>query len=101
MKPELLNTWAAAPEIALLVAVCAVLPIDAWVPPEKRISTAALQLTASATPTAITLWQIGQPVQYAFGGMYVADVFAHLLKLTSYVSMAVVFGYANAYVRER
>ena len=101
MKPELLNTWAAAPEIALLVAVCAVLLIDAWVPPEKRISTAGLSLIAIAIPTAITLWQIGQPVQYAFGGMYVADVFAHLLKLTSYVSMAVVFGYANAYVRER
>lgn len=101
MNPQLLNTWAAAPEIALLVAICVVLLVDAWVPAEKRISTAGMSLIAIAIPAAITLWQLGQPVQYAFGGMYVADVFAHLLKLSSYVSMAVVIVYGNAYVRAR
>ncbi len=101
MNPQLLNTWAAAPEIALLVAICVVLLVDAWVPAEKRISTAGMSLIAIAIPTVITLWQLGQPVQYAFGGMYVADIFAHLLKLSSYVSMAVVIIYGNAYVRAR
>ncbi|MCD6680854.1 MAG: NADH-quinone oxidoreductase subunit NuoN [Burkholderiaceae bacterium] len=101
MNPQLLNTWAAAPEIALLAAICVVLLVDAWVPAEKRISTAGMSLIAIAIPTVITLWQLGQPVQYAFGGMYVADIFAHLLKLSSYVSMAVVIIYGNAYVRAR
>ena len=101
MNDLLNNVWAAAPEMALLVAICVVLLADAWVPVEKRISTAGLSLIAIAIPAAITLWQLGQPVQFAFGGMYVADVFAHLLKLSSYISMAVVIIYGNAYLRQR
>ncbi len=101
MKPELLNLWAAAPEIALLVAICAVLLLDAAVPVERRPSTPVLSLIAIAVPTVVTLWQLGLPTQYAFGGMYVADTFGHLLKLSSYIATAVVVIYALPYVRER
>ncbi len=101
MKPELLNLWVAAPEIVLAIAACALLLIDALVPAGRRPSTAALALLAIVAPAVATLMQMGGPTQYAFDGMYVADAFAHLMKLSAYIAMAVVIVYANQYVRDR
>ncbi|MGD9943993.1 MAG: NADH-quinone oxidoreductase subunit NuoN [Burkholderiaceae bacterium] len=101
MKLESLNLLAALPEIALLVTACVVLLIDAIVPQEKRVSTAGLALLALIPPAAILIAQFGQPTQYAFSNMYVADSLAHLLKLCSIAALAVTLIYAEQYVRDR
>ncbi|MBN9428033.1 MAG: NADH-quinone oxidoreductase subunit NuoN [Burkholderiales bacterium] len=101
MKLESLNLLAALPEIVLLVAACVVLLIDAIVPQAKRISTAGLTLLAMIPSAAIIIAQFGQPTQYAFSNMYVADSLAHLLKLCSFIALAVTLIYAGQYVRDR
>ncbi|RPH61387.1 MAG: NADH-quinone oxidoreductase subunit NuoN [Burkholderiales bacterium] len=101
MKPDPLNLLAALPEIALLVAVCAVLMIDVLVPARRRPPTSALALLALLAPLAATLWQIGTPTQYAFSNMYVADGLSHLLKLCAYIAIAATLVYGGRYARDR
>ncbi len=102
MKPELLNLLAALPEIALLVAVCAVLVIDALVPQRCcRPQASTLALLALLAPLAATLWQVGVPTQYAFSKMYVADGLSHLLKLCAYAAVAATLVYGRDYLRAR
>ena len=101
MKPESLNLLVALPEIALLLAVCAVLLVDVLVPASRRVSSAALALIALLAPLAATLWQIGSPTQYAFSNMYVADGLSHLLKLCAYLAVAATLVYGGSYMRDR
>ena len=101
MKPESLNLLAALPEIALLVAICAVLLVDVMVPARRRPPTSALALLAIVAPLAATLWQLGSPTRYAFSNMYVADGLSHLLKLCAYVAVAATLVYGRRYMRDR
>ncbi|MFM1987727.1 MAG: NADH-quinone oxidoreductase subunit [Pseudomonadota bacterium] len=98
-----LNLTAALPEILLLVAACGVLLVDVLGKPaegeESRIDRLAIALLL--LPAAATVWQIGQPAQMAFGGMYVADGLGHVLKLVSYLAVATTLIYARGYVSDR
>jgi len=98
-----LNITAALPEILLLVAACAVLLVDVFVKvadgEETKIDRLAIALLL--LPAAATVWQIGSPAQVAFGGMYVADGIAHVLKLVSYLSVAATLVYARGYAIDR
>ena len=99
---ENLNFAAALPEIVLLIAVVLVLLIDV-VANRKGSGTSAdrLALLALLAPIVAVVAQLGQPVQYAFGGMYVADDLARLLKLCAAVAVGATLIYAREYVRDR
>ncbi len=101
MKPDFLNMLAALPEIALLVAICAVLLIDVLLPGRRGAGASSLALLAILAPTCVTLWQIGGPTQYAFSNMYVADGLSHLLKLCAYASVAATLVYGRRYMQDR
>jgi NADH-quinone oxidoreductase subunit N len=96
-----LNIPAALPEILLLVAACGVLLIDAFRGDSQRLSVDRLALLALLFPAAATVWQLGQPVQHAFNGMYVADGLGHVLKLASYLAVAVTIVYGRSYALDR
>lgn len=96
-----LNITAALPEILLLIAACAVLLADAFRRGEEPNRIDRLALVALLFPAGATIWQLGQPVQYAFNGMYVADALGHVLKLTSYLAVAATIVYARTYAADR
>jgi len=97
-----LNLFAAAPEIFLLGAACAVLIVDLFVPDARRNVTYALTLAVLAATAAICWFFLANDlVQYAFGGMYVTDPLANLLKLFSVLGVGLVLVYAQGYARDR
>ena len=98
---DTLNYTVALPEILLLVAACGVLLVDAIRPggPDTRID--RLALASLLLPAIATIWQLGEPVRYGFNGMYIADAMAHVLKLASYVAVAVTMVYARGYAADR
>jgi NADH-quinone oxidoreductase subunit N len=98
-----LNITAALPEILLLVAACVVLLVDVF---HKTADGAASRIDRLAIallllPAVATVWQIGEPAQSAFGGMYVADDLGHVLKLCSYLAIAATLVYARGYMSDR
>jgi len=99
---ENLNILAVLPEIVLLTAALAVLAIDLFVSDERRnvtyvLTLAALVLTGGVTWTFLSYGT----VTYAFGGMYVTDPMANVLKLFSILTVAVALVYAQSYARDR
>ena len=97
-----LNLIAAAPEIFLLAAACAVLVIDLFVSDARRNVTYGLTLAVLAAAGAIC-WNLlrNDVIQYAFGGMYVTDPMANLLKLFAALGVALMLVYAQGYARDR
>ena len=95
-----LNVLAALPEILLLLAASAVLLADVTSRGGAlRIDRLALALLL--LPAAATVWQLGQPAQTAFDGMYVADALGHVLKLAAYAAIAATIVYARGYAADR
>jgi NADH-quinone oxidoreductase subunit N len=97
-----LNLLAALPEIVLLVATCVVLLADVirgrGAPVDGVDRLAYLALLAAGLACVA---QLGEPVEYAFGGMYVGDELARLLKLCACIATAVSFIYARGYIGDR
>jgi NADH-quinone oxidoreductase subunit N len=99
---DTLNALAAAPEIALLAAALAVLAIDLFVADARRNVTYGLTLAALAGVAALCIALLGDDsVRRAFGGMYVADPFAHVLKIVTCLCAALMLVYAQGYARDR
>ena len=94
----------AFPEIWLALAACAILVVDLFLPEARRARAAyALSLVAIAGCAVLTLGVVeatGRTV-YPFGGMFVDDLMAHVLKLAVYVAVAGCFVYSRPYLAER
>ncbi|HWS74273.1 MAG TPA: NADH-quinone oxidoreductase subunit NuoN [Quisquiliibacterium sp.] len=99
---EKLNLLAALPEIVLLVAASLVLLADVL---SERLKQAVgidrLALLSLVVTFLVTFVQFGAPTQYAFGGMYVSDDLARVLKLCAFVAVAASLVYARGYLRDR
>lgn len=92
----------ALPEILLLVLTAAILLIDAFSKTAQRHVTFVLSLGALVVVTAVSAWQWSNGVAGAtFHGMYVVDNLAHLLKIASYIAVAVTLIYGRDYAEER
>ncbi len=99
---EALNTWVALPEIVLLAGALAVLAVDLFIPDERRNVTYVLALAVLVLTAGITCAFLSHgTVTYAFGGMYVTDPMANVLKLFSILTIAVTLVYAQSYARDR
>lgn len=89
----------ALPEIFVLIMACAILLID--VISKQRMWSYTLTLLTLAGAAAITLFSATGAPQYAFGGQFVDDMMADVLKLMTYVSGIAVLVYSRAYLAER
>ncbi|MEW5879295.1 MAG: NADH-quinone oxidoreductase subunit NuoN [Pseudomonadota bacterium] len=96
------NLFAAAPEIALLGSAGAVMVADLFVSDARRNVTYALTLAALVVVSAVCAYFLGgDVVQYGFGGMYVTDPMANVLKLFAALCTALMLVYAQGYARDR
>jgi len=99
---ESLNLFAAAPEIALLACACFILLADLFIPDERRNLTYGLTMAALVLVAGICWFFFANDlVQYAFGGMYVTDPMASVLKIFSALCVGTMLVYAQGYARDR
>jgi len=94
---EKLKLFVAMPEILLLIAASMLVMADALFGKKRELPIDRLALLCIALPALATLYQMGQPDQYAFNGMYVADSLAHFLKFCVYIAMAATIIYSRFY----
>jgi len=87
------------PESFLTVAICALLLIDLFLKPSQRSVTHYLSIVVLAVTGWLVLQHFGTPT--AFGGMFVRDGIASILKVFVLLTSALVFVYARPYLRDR
>jgi NADH-quinone oxidoreductase subunit N len=89
-------------EVLLLVAACAILVVDTFVSDARRNLTYALSLGTLALVAAACIGLLADDVvAYAFGGMFVTDPMANVLKLFACLSVGLMLVYAQGYARDR
>ncbi|HEY0294864.1 MAG TPA: NADH-quinone oxidoreductase subunit NuoN [Bordetella sp.] len=92
----------ALPEILLLVLGLAILLIDVLSKHPERKTTFGMTLVVLAVLFVVTLIQWINGVHgKTFDGLYVTDPLAHLLKLASYIAVAVTLIYGRYYAQVR
>src|SRR5260221_167158 len=94
----------AYPEIFLLAAGCAILVVDLFLKDATRWVTYALSLAAllgCAFLTVIVTGMTGGQVATTFNGMFVADPMASVLKMFTYIAVALCLVYSRVYMAER
>ena len=92
------------PEIVLLIGACALMLADLYVQDsERRVSFAIAQavLLVTAAATVFVLVGSGGNLAYAFNKLYVADLMAHVLKLTAYGAVSMALVYSRQYLIDR
>ncbi len=92
------------PEIVLLIGACALMLADLFVQDtERRVSFAIAQavLLVTAAATVFVLLGSGGDLVYAFNKLYVADLMAHVLKLTAYGAVSLALVYSRQYLIDR
>src|SRR6266853_5737412 len=96
------NFLAVLPEAILLASACLILVADPFIPERRRNLSYSLSLTALAA-VALCCWNLLQTqlVQYAFGGMFVTDPMAQVLKLFALLATGFALVYAQSYARAR
>ncbi len=101
MNVNSLNWFVAAPEIFLLVMACVVLLGDLYVREGERRLTYALTQISLLCCAVMVLWSESGTRQLAFGGLYVHDALARLLKIGAIVAVVLVLAYSRDYLRAR
>jgi NADH-quinone oxidoreductase subunit N len=99
-------TWAsllpALPEMYLSAAICVILLIDVFAGQRRPGLTPTLTLAALAGGAALTVAYGQVSVRTVlFGGMYIADGLATLLKLASFLFVAFGLLYSRSYLEQR
>jgi NADH-quinone oxidoreductase subunit N len=90
------------PEIFLLVATSAILLIDMFLADAKRNITYMLSLVVLAGCAALSLYSFeAGTVTYTFNNMFVSDPMSHLLKLFTYLAVAINLVYSRQYIVSR
>ena len=87
------------PESFLTVAICALLLLDLFLKPGQRSVTHYLAIAVLGVTGWLVLQHYGEP--RAFGGMFVRDGIADVLKVFLLLTTALVFVYARPYLRDR
>jgi NADH-quinone oxidoreductase subunit N len=97
-----LNLAPLYPEIFLLVATCAILLIDMFLPPARRIVTYWLSLATLVVCAGLTFADFSAgSTTYLFRNMFVSDPMANLLKLFSYLAVGLTLIYSRQYTTQR
>ena len=97
-----LNLIAAYPEIFLTIGITVVLLADLFLASAQRTLTYVLSLVVLAICAVLTIADYNSgATTYAFSNMYVSDPLANLLKLFSYLAVAITLVYSRGYVNDR
>ncbi|HLW73787.1 MAG TPA: NADH-quinone oxidoreductase subunit NuoN [Gammaproteobacteria bacterium] len=91
----------AVPEMFLLGMICFILVVDVFVSESHRLVTYWLSLASVAGAAWLTVAVAQQGSLLTFSGMFVNDAMGNVLKLFTYLIVAVVFIYSRDYLRDR
>jgi NADH-quinone oxidoreductase subunit N len=91
----------AVPELFLLGMICFILVVDVFLSDTHRLVTYWLSLASIAGTAWLTVAVAQQGSLLTFGGMFVNDAMGNVLKLCTYLTVAVVFIYSRDYLRDR
>ncbi|HET7300678.1 MAG TPA: NADH-quinone oxidoreductase subunit NuoN [Oleiagrimonas sp.] len=89
------------PEAYLVVAVCVLLLLDAWLKPEQRDITHWLAIAVTVVTGILVV--LGQPdgTVTAFGGMFIRDGASEIIKVFGLLAILLIFIFARPYLRDR
>lgn len=96
-----INLSALAPEIALMLGICAFLVIEALFGKKHPLRADRMALGILLLPLAAIFWRIGEGHQFAFGEMYVADELSYLLKICAIIATGTIVVYSRRYAADR
>lgn len=97
-----LNLAPLYPEIFLLIATCAILLIDMFLPPARRNVTYWLALATLLVCAGLSFADFSAgTTTYLFSNMFVSDPMANLLKLFSYLAVGLTLIYSRQYTTQR
>ena len=91
----------AVPEMFLLGMICFILVVDVFISEAHRLVTYWLSLASVAGTAWLTVAVAQQGSLLTFSGMFVNDAMGNVLKLFTYLVVAVVFIYSRDYLRDR
>src|SRR5690606_36239476 len=98
MSGPMINLLTAAPEMFLAIAICVVLLVDVFLPQARRHITYTLAILAViGTASFSAYFGVGEE-STAFGGSFVSDPPGTMLKMFTYLIVAVVFLYSRDYL---
>jgi NADH-quinone oxidoreductase subunit N len=92
------NYAAAAPEIFLGLAICAVLLVDVFLRDHQRETTYVLAMLALIGTAGVTAYFAVSESVVTFNGSYVTDPASGVLKMFAYVTLGVTFLYSREYL---
>ncbi|MEV4781225.1 NADH-quinone oxidoreductase subunit NuoN [Burkholderia sp. LMU1-1-1.1] len=99
---EAFNLAPAYAEVTLIIGASLLLLVDMFLSESKRSITYVLSLAILAVLAGITFADFSAgTTAYTFHGMYVNDPMANLLKLATYVAVALTLVYSRQYVTQR
>ena len=101
MNFELPQFLPAVPEIFLLGMTCLILLVDVFLSDKHRLVTHWLSVASIAGTAWLTVAVAQQGGLLTFSDMFVNDAMGNVLKLFSYLAVAVVFLYSRDYLRDR
>ena len=94
----------ALPEALLLFGACVLMLVDVNLADgRRRISfwIAQLTLLLCALATLYVLFESGGTKRFLFGGLFVSDVFSHVVKLAFYLATSLALVYSRQYLADR
>jgi NADH-quinone oxidoreductase subunit N len=94
----MIDFTAIAAEIVLATAICIVILVDAFIEEHQRHVTYILSLASIAATAAATLYFGVDGTVVTAAGSYISDSAGNVLKMTSYVIVALVFLYSRDYL---
>lgn len=96
-----MNLISLYPEIFLLIAICAILLIDMFLPDEKRDLTYALSLLTLAVCAGLTLFSFDGGSVYLLNNMFLSDAMSGVLKIFTYIAVGLTLIYGRQYITAR
>ena len=99
--PSITDILIMLPEAYLVVAVCALLLLDAFLKPSQQGIVHWLAILVLLVTAYLVVADQPDTTVTAFSGMFVRDHVAEILKLFSLLTTALVFVYARPYLRDR
>ncbi len=89
------------PEIFVLVMACLILLIDLFLTDKNRFITYGLTQLTVLVCIWMTISVRNNEIVHLFNNMFVADALSDILKLATYIAVAMVLVYSRNYLRER
>lgn len=96
-----MNLISLYPEIFLVIAICTILLIDVYLPDSKRGVTYVLSLITLAVCAVLTINSFNGASSYLLNNMFLSDAMSSVLKLFTYLAIAMTLIYGKQYVIAR